>query len=83
MAQRLALVRCAVQSGLPPKHFSCAGKGEFRAERDIVAQVLAVLDRGEVVTARNRLERQYGIAPLPVDWKCAAAQPCLRPADCR
>ncbi len=38
------------------------------AERDIVAQVLAVLDSGDVVTARNRLEHQYGMAPLPVDW---------------
>jgi hypothetical protein len=41
-----------------------AGTGEPGAERDIAAQVLAVLDRGDVVTARYRLERQYGMIPL-------------------
>ena len=41
-----------------------AKASEPGAQRDIVAHVLAVLDRGDVVTARNRLERQYGMAPL-------------------
>lgn len=41
---------------------------ESRIEKRILlSQMLAVLDSGEVVTAR-RLERQYGMTPLPVDW---------------
>jgi hypothetical protein len=28
--------------------------------------VLSVLDRNDVVAARNRLERHYGMRPLPI-----------------
>ena len=39
---------------------------ESRTEkRAIISQLLAVLDRSDVVAARNRLERHYGMIPLP------------------
>ena len=42
---------------------------ESRTEkRAIISQLLAVLDRNGVVAARNRLERHYGMIPLPVGW---------------
>jgi hypothetical protein len=37
-----------------------------QATRDLVSRLLAVLDRNDVVAARNRLERHYGMKPLPI-----------------
>jgi hypothetical protein len=37
-----------------------------KASRDLVTRLLAVLDRNDVVAARNRLERHYGMKPLPI-----------------
>jgi hypothetical protein len=43
---------------------------ESRTEnRVLISQLLAVLDRSDVVAARNRLERHYGMIPLPIDWR--------------
>jgi hypothetical protein len=38
-----------------------------RRKIDLISRILAVLDRDDVVTAQHRLERQYGMIPLPVD----------------
>jgi hypothetical protein len=37
-----------------------------RAKGNLATRLLAILDRSDVVAARNRLERRYGIRPLPI-----------------
>jgi len=37
-----------------------------KAAGGLVTRLLAVLDRNDVVAARNRLERRYGMRPLPI-----------------
>jgi hypothetical protein len=41
---------------------------ESRTENRVLISQFAVLDRSDVVAARNRLERHYGMIPLPIDW---------------
>jgi hypothetical protein len=36
------------------------------AEGDLRTRLLSVLDRDDVVAARNRLEHRYGMRPLPI-----------------
>jgi hypothetical protein len=44
----------------------CAEIEPGKATGDLVTRLLAVLDRNDVVAARNRLERRYGMRPLPI-----------------
>ena len=42
--------------------------GSRTETRILISKLLAMLDRSDVVAARNRLERHYGMIPLPVGW---------------
>jgi hypothetical protein len=44
----------------------CAEIEPGKATRDLVSRLLALLDRNDVVAARNRLERHYRMKPLPI-----------------